>query len=209
MLKSSVLIAAIGCIGAAALSVAFAETESNPTVHQELKGASEFELIADQEQRSRAIFAEIGKLLTHPRCMNCHPAGDHPLQGADHHVHMPPVWRSNDEHLGSHCAECHTDNNFTLHEAASYRSIPGHPRWGLAPLSMAWEGKTVGDICRQLKDTDRNGGRDLAMLQEHIAKDDLVAWGWSPGLGREPAPGSQKTAGELVQAWINTGAQCP
>jgi len=209
MLKSSVLIAAIGCMGAAALSVAFAETEQNPVVHQELKGASEFELIADQEQRSRAIFAEIGKLLTHPRCMNCHPAGDHPLQGADHHVHMPPVWRSNDEHLGTHCAECHTDNNFTLHEAASYQSIPGHPRWGLAPLSMAWEGKTVGDICRQLKDTDRNGGRDLAMLQEHIAKDDLVAWGWSPGLGREPAPGSQKTAGELVQAWINTGAQCP
>ena len=209
MLKSSVLIAAIGCIGAAALSVAFAETEPNPVVHQELKGASEFELIADQEQRSRAIFAEIGKLLTHPRCMNCHPAGDHPLQDADHHLHMPPVWRSNDQHLGSHCAECHTDHNFTLHEAASYQSIPGHPRWGLAPLSMAWEGKTVGDICRQLKDTDRNGGRDLAMLQEHIAKDDLVAWGWSPGLGREPAPGSQKTAGELVQAWINTGAQCP
>jgi hypothetical protein len=141
--------------------------------------------------------------------MNCHPAGGHPLQGADHHVHVPPVWRSDDKHLGTHCAECHTDNNFTLHEAASYQSIPGHSRWGLAPLSMAWEGKTVGDICRQLKDTDRNGGRDLAMVQEHIAKDDLVAWGWSPGLGREPAPGSQKTAGELVQAWINTGARCP
>jgi hypothetical protein len=42
---------------------------------------------------------------------------------------------------------------------------------------MAWEGKTIGDICRQLKDPDRNGGRDLAMLQEHVAKDDLV-WPW-------------------------------
>jgi len=74
---------------------------------------------------------------------------------------------------------------------------------------MAWEGKTIGDICRQLKDTGRNGGRDLAMLQEHVAKDDLVAWGWNPGPGREPAPGSQETAGELVQAWVNSGAQCP
>jgi hypothetical protein len=47
------------------------------------------------------------------------------------------------------------------------------------------------------------------MLQEHVAKDDLVAWGWNPGPGREPAPGSQESAGELVQAWINSGAQCP
>jgi len=74
---------------------------------------------------------------------------------------------------------------------------------------MAWEAKTVGEICRQLKDKDRNGGRDLALLQEHIAKDDLVAWGWNPGRGREPAPGSQEAAGKLVQAWIDNGAECP
>ena len=104
---------------------------------------------------------------------------------------------------------CHTDGNFTLHEAATYQSIPGHPRWQLAPPSMSWEGKSLGDICRQLKDTNRNGGRDLAALQEHIAKDDLVAWGWNPGPGREPAPGSQESAGILVQAWIDSGAQCP
>jgi hypothetical protein len=74
---------------------------------------------------------------------------------------------------------------------------------------MAWEGKSIGDICRQLKDESRNGGRDLAMLHEHVAKDDLVAWGWNPGPGREPAPGSQQSGGELVEAWINSGAQCP
>jgi hypothetical protein len=27
----------------------------------------------------------------------------------------------------------------------------------------------------------------LRLLQEHLAKDDLVAWGWNPGEGREPA----------------------
>lgn len=208
-LRSLFLIVSIGFLAAIALSAAFAQTEPKSIAQQGLKGPSEFESIGDQPARSRAIFTEIGKLLTHPRCLSCHPAGDHPLQGADHHEHRPPVWRGDDENLGTHCAECHTDQNVTLHEVASYQSIPGHPRWGLAPLSMAWEGKTVGDICRQLKDTARNGGRDLSMLQEHVAKDDLVAWGWNPGPGREPAPGSQESAGELVQAWIDSGAQCP
>ena len=74
---------------------------------------------------------------------------------------------------------------------------------------MAWQGKSLGDICRQLKDKERNGGRDLALLQEHIAKDDLVAWGWNPGEGREPAPSDQESAGRLVQTWIDSGAECP
>jgi hypothetical protein len=93
--------------------------------------------------------------------------------------------------------------------AASYQSIPGHPRWSLAPIEMAWEGKTPGEICRQIKDPTRNGGRDLALLHEHMAKDDLVAWGWRPGTGRQPAPGSQEQFGAIVQAWIDTGAECP
>jgi hypothetical protein len=74
---------------------------------------------------------------------------------------------------------------------------------------MAWEGKTIGDICRQLKDRSRNGGRDLAQIHEHVAKDDLVAYGWHPGTGRAPAPGTQELAGELIQAWIDSGAACP
>ena len=132
-----------------------------------------------------------------------------PLQGADHHEHRPSAYRADGAHLATNCSECHTEQNLTLHEAATYQSIPGHPRWGVAPLSMAWEKKSFGEICRQLKDTQRNGGRDLAMLQEHIAKDDLVGWAWSPGQGREPAPGSQEEAGKLVQAWIDSGAECP
>lgn len=209
--RSIVLTVSIACSAAVAFSTAFAETEPKPVSHQNLKSPSEFESIGDQADRSRAIFTEIGKLVTHPRCMNCHPAGDHPLQGAEHREHRPPAWRgeSGAGVPGASCAMCHTGGNFTLHEATTYQSIPGHPRWQLAPLSMSWEGKTLGDICRQLKDTNRNGGRDLAALQEHVAKDDLVAWGWNPGLGREPAPGSQELAGKLVQAWIDSGAQCP
>ena len=92
---------------------------------------------------------------------------------------------------------------------AKVKSIPGHPRWALAPLEMAWEGKSNGEICAQLKDPKRNGGKSLATLHEHFARDDLVAWGWNPGEGREPAPGSQELAGQLLQAWIDSGAVCP
>jgi hypothetical protein len=180
-----------------------------PSSSQALKSPSEFMSIPNSRERSRAIFGEIGKLLTNPRCMNCHPAGDHPLQGNDQHEHIPPVWRGETGHMATNCAGCHTERNVTLHEAASYQSIPGHPRWGVAPLSMAWEGKSLGDICRQLKDVNLNGGRDLALLQDHVAKDDLVAWAWSPGEGRGPAPGNQELAGQLVQAWIDSGAECP
>lgn len=182
---------------------------SPAAAQQALKSSADFDRIADKAERSRAIFAEIGKVLTHPRCMNCHPAGDHPLQGADHHEHFPPAWRPESAAFADTCAACHTEANYTLHAQASYKSIPGNPRWGLAPLSMAWEGKSLGDICRQIKDKERNGGRDLALLQEHVAKDDLVAWGWKPGEGREPAPGTQAQAGQLMQSWIDTGAECP
>jgi len=96
-----------------------------------------------------------------------------------------------------------------LDAGSTYRSIPGHPRRGLAPIEMAWEGKSVHDICEQIEDQNRNGGRSLALLQEHFAHDDLVGWAWNPGDGREPAPGTQAQLGALVQAWIDTGAQCP
>ncbi len=46
-------------------------------------------------------------------------------------------------------------------------------------------------------------------LVEHMAEDTLVGWGWTPGEGREPAPGSQDVFGELFKRWAETGAACP
>ena len=73
------------------------------------------------------------------------------------------------------------------------------------------EGGSTGstDICEQLKDPARNGHKTLAQLIEHNAQDPLVAWGWQPGGGREPAPGTQAQFGELTRAWVETGAECP
>jgi hypothetical protein len=74
---------------------------------------------------------------------------------------------------------------------------------------MAWAGKSPRDLCEQLKDPKRNGGRSLAQIVEHTAHDALVGWGWQPGHDREPAPGTQAQLGAIVAAWVSTGAECP
>ena len=74
---------------------------------------------------------------------------------------------------------------------------------------MAWQGKSLAQICEQIKDPKRNGGKTLAQIHEHMAHDSLVGWGWKPGGNREPAPGTQEQFGELIEAWIATGASCP
>jgi hypothetical protein len=177
----------------------------------ELRDASSFAGITDTAARSRALFNEAAKVITSPRCMNCHPASDTPTQGDDMHAHQPPVTRgvSGMGVPGNTCRACHGDSNYRLLASASFQSIPGHPRWGIAPIEMAWQGKSVSGICHQLKDPKRNGGRTPALLHEHIAGDDLVGWAWHPGPGRDPAPGTQKILGDLIQAWIDSGAQCP
>src|SRR6476661_7707321 len=121
--------------GAVLESLAQDQTVSDP---------SAFASIQDRAVRSRAIFSEMAKVITSPRCMNCHPATDRPTQGNDRHQHIPFAGRGEGGVgvAGGACRECHSDANFTLGEGASYQSIPGHPRWGLAPIEMAWQGKT-------------------------------------------------------------------
>jgi hypothetical protein len=68
---------------------------------------------------------------------------------------------------------------------------------------------TLSEICLQIKDPARNGNRPLQELVHHIGSDTLVGWAWVPGFGRQPAPGTQKEAGALVEAWVKTGAVCP
>ena len=73
---------------------------------------------------------------------------------------------------------------------------------------MAWEGTTLGEICEQMKDPRRNGGRPVVDLIHHIGSDTLVGWASAPGPGRQPAPGTQRIAGALIEAWVDTGAVC-
>src|ERR1700722_10105716 len=175
------------------------------TASDKLATPESFASIAATDQRSAAYFVELGKVLTNPRCVNCHPAGDRPRQGNESRLHEPPVARGVDGHglAAMRCSICHQNANFDPGR------VPGHPEWHLAPSEMAWEGKTLAEICAQIKDPARNGGRTLEDLVHHIGTDTLVGWAWHPGFGRAPAPGTQQEAGALVDAWIRTGAVCP
>ena len=151
------------------------------------------------------MFTELGKVLTHPRCVNCHPAGDRPHQGDESRLHQPPVERGADGHglAAMRCSICHQNANFDPGR------VPGHPEWHLAPREMAWEGKTLGEICAQIKDPERNGGRKLEDLIHHIGDRHAGRLGLGARFRPQPAPGTQKQAGALVEAWVKTGAACP
>jgi hypothetical protein len=187
------------------IAVGMAVSAAQPDPAKTLRSVQAFASIADDQQRSLALFEEAGKVITHARCVNCHPAGDRPAQGDDRRPHMPLVVRGIDNFgaVGMRCTTCHGPANF---DAAG---VPGNPAWHLAPIEMAWVGKSLGEICRQIKDPERNGGKSMEELVHHMAEDSLVGWGWNPGVGREPAPGTQKEFGELIKAWSDTGAVCP
>ncbi len=170
-----------------------------------LKSPNDFKTIGDAKARSIALFTEAGKVIQHPRCLNCHPKGDRPTQGEDLHAHTPPVIRGADGHgaIGMQCGTCHQPVN------VESSGVPGNVGWHLAPAEMAWQGRSLGQICEQIKDKKRNGGKSLEQIGEHMAKDGLVGWAWMPGGTREPAPGTQDQFGALIGAWIDSGAHCP
>jgi len=176
-----------------------------PTNPVKLKAVSDFAKIKNKSERAVALFQEAGKVMMSPRCMNCHPATDRPTQTDRMKPHDPLVVRGEGGMgaPGLPCTTCHHATNFDP------AGVPGNPMWHLAPAEMAWQGKTLGEICVQIKDKNRNGGKDMAALVKHMAEDELVGWGWNPGAGRTPAPGTQKQFGELVKAWADAGAICP
>jgi hypothetical protein len=193
----------IGACGGQQASVPHHELRTaGPT---ELLSIAEFDGIGDRAERSRALFGEAARVIRHPRCSNCHPDGDTPHQRLAMELHDPPVVRGprDDGVPGLECVTCHQDRNQPL------TRVPGAPKWHLAPIAMAWVGKSVGYICNQLKDPRRNGGRTLAQIIDHSAHDELVGWGWHPGADREPAPGTQAQFGALIAAWVASGAECP
>jgi len=157
---------------------------------------------------SREAFLQIYKVFTSPRCQNCHPAGDAPLQGDDSHVHLQNVKRGKDGHgvYGMRCDACHQSANL-----AGANMPPGNPKWSLpAPEhKMVFVGRTPAALCRQLKDPKQTGGRSLAQLLEHVSSDDLVGWGWDPGPGRAPPPLSRADTVAQMKIWIDGGAACP
>ncbi len=158
------------------------------------------------------MWGNIHEVFAHPRCSNCHVGEDHiPIWSGPHYG---PTERphgmfisAGESRIGAeylNCATCHGPQNSTqLHGA------PGAEVWLLPPVEMQWHGKTSAEICAQVQDPERNGGKTLLEVAEHVAGDALVLWGWDPGPGREPAPYSAAELAEFVLKWTAAGAPCP
>ena len=151
------------------------------------------------------LFEPIASVLTHPRCINCHQ-DDSPRQTDAKIRHLPLVVRGADGH-GAPTQQCQTCHQ-TANTAAGI--VPGAKGWALAPLSMLWEGRTPAQICEQIKDPARNGGRRSGEeVIEHMKVDPLVLWAWTPGPGRTTPPLWHEKFVEVLEAWVKAGMPCP
>jgi mono/diheme cytochrome c family protein len=157
---------------------------------------------------ARAAFLEAYKVLMHPRCLNCHPAGDVPLQGDDSHLHPQNVRRGPDGKglYALKCANCHQ-----LANLPGANMPPGNPNWHLptAEMPLVFQGKTPGELARQLKDPKQNGNKTLEQLLHHVSEDKLVLGGWDPGDGRTKPPLSHAEFVRKMRERIEKGADSP
>ncbi|MFT3743998.1 MAG: hypothetical protein QM785_06845 [Pyrinomonadaceae bacterium] len=166
-------------------------------------------LNAKDDKKARAAFSEAVKVFFSARCINCHPAGDGPLQGNESRVHDFEVKRGPDgkgvDPLA--CSFCHLEAN-----ADGPNMPPGAVGWHMpgAERKMVFQGLTAGQLCRNLKDPLQNGGKKSAKdAVEHLATDPKVTWAWTPGTGRTPPPMGRDEFLKKMTEWVASGAACP
>ena len=169
-------------------------------------------LPARAQDDAAAAWTRIHEVFSHPRCANCHvPADNRPRWSGANYGTRPRVHGMNvngdESRIGARtmmCGTCHAKTNSPVPHGP-----PGAEVWALAPLSMQWWDRTSAQICEQIKDSKRNGGRTLEQVIEHVDHDKLVSWGWSPGPGREPAPRTKDALVADLRVWVKRGAPCP
>jgi hypothetical protein len=76
-------------------------------------------------------------------------------------------------------------------------------------MPLVFQGKSSPELCQQLRDPKRNGGKTPAELLEHVTKDPLVLWGWAPGEGRAPVAVAHAEFVRAMKAWIDGGCKYP
>lgn len=165
-----------------------------------------------------AAWQRIEAVVTHPRCTNCHVGPDNVPRWANGSqdqarphgmgINAGPSRKGRET---VPCSRCHA----TSTAPNIYSHIPPHVGvpWQLAPVEFAWFGKSGAEICAQLRDPRRNGGRDSAGLVEHLRQDALangfIPWAWNPGGGREAPPGTFEDHVKDVATWGAAGQPCP
>lgn len=164
-------------------------------------------IINKDSMESAQAFLKVYKVLMSPRCMNCHPAGDQPLQGDDSHIHTMNVHRGKDGNglYAVKCSNCHqAENTPGLH------TPPGNPKWKLPPadMKMVFQGRTAHQLALQIMDYTKNGHKNKEQLLEH-ARDTLVKAGWNMGEGRTPPPLTYDAFVTAWDTWMNKGGYAP
>jgi len=165
------------------------------------------ETIKKDSVASVKAFMDVYKVLMSPRCMNCHPSGEVPLQGDDSHPHTMSPRRGRDGKglYAMKCSNCHQPEN-----TPGIHTPPGNPNWHLPPadMKMVFQGRTPHELAKQLMDPKRNGHKNIDKLIAH-ADDGLVLAGWDPGEGRTLPPMSHEEFKKAWLAWIKNGAYAP
>jgi len=165
------------------------------------------DLVNSDSVESVRAFMDVYKVLMSPRCMNCHPAGDFPLQGDDSHIHKMLPRRGKDG-MGVYamkCSNCHQPEN-----TPGLHTPPGNPKWHLPPadMKMVFQGKSSHDLALQIMDFNKNGHKNKKQLLEH-AGDTLVKSAWHMGEGRTAPPLAYNDFLKAWDTWIDKGAYAP
>jgi len=167
--------------------------------------------------RSEGLSAwqQVYSVFTHPRCINCHTAGNYPQQGDDRHRHLFNVVRgpAGKGVPALQCVTCHQDTN------ADTTGVPGGHDWHLPPLSMKWQDTrdrilSSSAVCSAIIDLSKNGKRDGAALLKHNEEEPLVLWAWNPGRRadgslRTPPPITHDQFVTATRKWVEAGTPCP
>lgn len=162
-----------------------------------------------------ASWEEVYSVLIHPRCINCHTAGNYPQQGDNRERHFANVIRGPEGKgvPGLSCASCHQESN------ADSTGVPGGHNWHLAPESMKWQDLndnplSSAAVCRAVTDRSKNHNLDGPGLLKHHESEALVLWAWNPGRRpdgtlRSPPPMSHQQFVAATRRWVDAGTPCP
>ncbi len=169
-------------------------------------------------EQGLAAWERIYSVVSHPRCANCHTGESNlPMWSGPSYGQTRPHGmniNAGPSRLGVEflmCSTCHiTSSEPNTHAHAAPHA--GHP-WMLAPVEFVWFERSSDEICEQMRDPARNGGRSGTDLVDHILHDAdihaFITWGFNPGGGREPVPGTMQEHLNDMVTWTAAQMPCP
>lgn len=162
-----------------------------------------------------AAWVRVYEVASHPRCSNCHvgPSNRPMWSGPSYGKTRPHGMNINggESRIGAEavlCSTCHAYRELAEGDRLPHEAPQVAADWRLAPVEAEWFGKSSIDVCNQLRDLDRNGGRTFLDIASHLDHDVILHWAWNPGGGREPAPYSLQEHVDDVLAWGVAGMPC-